>query len=223
MADWRRSWPQIRAALIAAHVASIVVLSVPGKGMLTNPRAWDTPNARAELAAWSDRLGRMGIATSPEALGADVLRIGTAVGTWRDRIAWPFSHYAQLTGARQGWQMFLRPQQHPAELHVDVLVDGQWQALVRPWDPESTWRARQRAHNRVRKLLGRFARTFYPSRYDSVARWFARHAARDFPAATDVRVRLWRYRSPSPAQRMAGTLPEGHYEHERTFEAQALR
>jgi hypothetical protein len=75
----------------------------------------------------------------------------------------------------------------------------------------------------VRKQLGRFARTFYPRRYDAVARWLATEAARDFPDATSVRVRLWRYVSLPPDRVLAGEEPEGRYEHELLFEADTLR
>ncbi|MEM6995765.1 MAG: hypothetical protein AAF721_34970, partial [Myxococcota bacterium] len=81
----------------------------------------------------------------------------------------------------------------------------------------------QRRHNRVRKLLGRFARTFYPDRYRQTARWFATRAAVDFPEATAVRVRLFRVQSPTAAEVRADREPEGRYEHEQRFDAEALR
>ena len=215
------SWPQIRPVLIALHLLSIVILSLPGKG-LANKKAWSTPNAMAELTAWTKRLEAIGISTTPERLRAQVYGANVAVGTWRDRIGWPLSRYARLTGATQGWAMFARPQKYPAELHIDVLEQGQWRPLVRPWN-QTEWRQHQRTHNRVRKMLGRYARTFYADRYQGAARWFATEAARDFPNVTEIRVQLWRSRSPTPEQARAGEAPEGHYEYELRFDAEELR
>ncbi len=218
-----RRWPHIRAVLVALHLMSVVILSIPSSAALLNRRGWKSENAKAEFRNWAARMRHVGWDVSPEEFEASLWRVNVAMGKWRDRVAWPFEHYSRLTGARQGWQMFATPQKVPAELHVDVLVDGQWQPLVRPRDPESTWRLRQREHNRVRKQLGRFARTFYPKRYELVARWFATAAARDFPDATQVRVRLWRYASLPPERVLAGEQPEGRYEHELLWEADALR
>jgi hypothetical protein len=219
----RRHWPHIRAVLVALHLLSVVVLSIPGSNALTNRRGWESENAKAEFRNWATRLQQLGFDVTPEEFESGLWRVNVGIGTWRDRVAWPFQHYARITGARQGWQMFATPQKVPAELHVDAMVDGQWQALVRPRDPESTWRLSQRKHNRVRKQLGRFARTFYPDRYETIARWFATAAVHDFPDATAVRVRLWRYGSLPPARVLAGEEPEGRYEHERVWQAQDLR
>jgi hypothetical protein len=199
-----RYWPHVRAVLVALHLLAVVILSIPSSAALTNRRGWESSNAKAEFRNWATRLQRVGWDVTPEQFESKLWAVNVAIGKWRDRVAWPFGHYARLTGARQGWQMFATPQKVPAELHVDVLVDGQWQPLVR-------------------QQLGRFARTFYPDRYEAVARWFATAAARDFPEATGVRVRLWRYASLPPEQVLAGRVPEGHYEHERVFEAESLR
>jgi hypothetical protein len=190
---------------------------------LTNRRGWQTRNVQAEFRDWSQRLTHWGWEISPDELETRLWKGSSAFGTVRDRVAWPFARYADATGARQGWQMFATPQEYPAELHLDVRVDGTWHALVRPRDPRSTWRRRQREHNRMRKLLGRFARTFYPERYEAFARWLATEAANDFPQASQVRARLWRYRSLRPERVLAGEQPEGHYEHELVFDAEALR
>ncbi len=189
---------------------------------MTNKRSWTTPNADAEFRTWSERLGGWGYQTTPTELRSRLFGIALWAGAIRDRIAWPFAKYGKFTGAQQGWRMFVRPQKYPGELHVDIFVEGRWQPLVRPWDPASTWRRSQRRHNRFRKLLGRFARTFYADRYTQTARWFARAAIADEPAATRVRVRLYRYRSAAPPEVLAGQVPDGRYEHERIFTAEEL-
>jgi hypothetical protein len=211
-------WPHIRAFLVALHVLSIVVLSLPRSSIVADERSWNTENAQAEFRRWADRLG-----TDQQTFRRRLWKVAVEAGRVRDRIGAPFEVYARLTGTGQGWQMFATPQKVPAELHVDVEVDGEWKALVRPLDPRSNWRLQQRTHNRMRKALGRFARTFHRPRYEGLAHWFATQAARDFPEATRVRVGLWRYRSLPPEAVLAGETPRGHYEHELVFEAEELR
>ena len=211
-------WPQVRAVLVGLHVLSIVVLSLPKSSVVANRRAWESANAKAEFHRWADRLG-----TDPETFRSRLWGVAQTAGRARDRAGAPFEVYAALTGTGQGWQMFATPQKVPAELHVDIEVNGQWKALVRPRDPRSTWRLQQRTHNRLRKALGRFARTFHASRYRGLARWFAVQAARDFPEATRVRVVLWRYRSLPPRAVREGQQPQGREEHPIVFDAEALR
>ena len=218
-----RRWPQIRAVLVALHLVSIVVLSLPSGAALTNRRGWETPNAKAEFKNWSERLRAVGWDLTPEEFEAELWAVDSSFGRWRDRVAAPFAIYARYTGARQGWQMFATPQKVPGEVHLDVFVDGKWRSLVRPRDPRSNWRLAQRTHNRVRKQLGRFGRTFYRNQYDGFARWLASLAAADFPEARRIRVRLWRYHSLPPERVLAGEVPKGHYEHARHFDAEALR
>lgn len=213
-----RRWPQVRAVLVALHVVSVVVLSLPKSSVIANERAWESKNAQAEFRHWAQRLG-----TEPEVFQARLWSFAQSAGRARDQVGKPFQVYADLSGTGQGWQMFATPQKVPAELHLDVEVDGRWKALVRPRDTRSMWRRGQRTQNRFRKVLGRFARTFYRPRYEGLARWLATEAAVDFPEVTRVRVRLWRYRTLPPQEVRAGEQPEGHYEHELLFDAEELR
>jgi hypothetical protein len=217
------AWPHVRAGLVALHVASLVVLSLPGGGAVHDHRRWQTENARADLRQMAQRLTAWGWEIDEHGLARVLWSLGDAYLRVQRPVAAPFEAYAQLTGSRQGWAMFASPQRHPAELHVDVEVDGRWQMIYRPHSDAHAWNRRQLEHNRFRKFLGRFARGFQPQHYDQAARWVATKAAREHPAASRVRVRLWRYATLPPARVRAGERPsDGRYEHERVFEAAAL-
>jgi hypothetical protein len=218
------AWPHVRAGLIALHVLSLVVLSLPDEGAVHQPQRWKADNARADLRQWAQRLTAWGWPTDEHQLERSLRSTADAYLQVQRPLAAPFDAYAELTGSRQGWSMFASPQRHPAELHVDVERQGEWQPLYRPQSPEHAWNRAQFEHNRFRKFLGRFARGFYRKHYDEAARWVATRAAHEHPQATRVRVQLYRYATLPPNRVRAGEQPsEGRYEHERVFDAEALR
>lgn len=214
----------MRAVLVALHVLSLVVLSLPTEGAVHDRRRWQTANARADLRQMAARLTAWGWPIDEHGLERALWSMGDAYLRVQQPLAAPFVIYGQLTGSRQGWQMFASPQRHPAELQVDVERDGRWQPLYRPHSDEHAWNREQLEHNRFRKFLGRFARGFVRSHYEHTARWVATRAARDVPEATRVRVRLHRYATLPPERVRAGEQPsDGKYEHPRIFDAEALR
>ena len=218
------AWPHVRAGLVALHVVSLVVLSLPEAGDVHDPRRWQTENARADLRQMAARLTAWGWSIDEHGLERALWSAGDAYLQVQRPLAAPFEVYAELTGSRQGWTMFASPQRHPAELHVDVEEGGEWQPLQRPHSDQHAWNRRQLEHNRFRKFLGRFARGFHQRHYDEAARWLATKAAREHPEASRVRVRLFRYATLPPERVRAGEEPEGgRYKHERVFEAGALR
>lgn len=218
------AWPHVRAGLVALHVVSLVVLSLPDEGAVHDTRRWQTENARADLRQMAARLTAWGWPLDEHGLERVLWSAGDAYLQVQKPLAAPFEGYAELTGSRQGWTMFASPQRHPAELHVDVEHGGRWQPLYRPHSAEHAWNRRQLEHNRFRKFLGRFARGFHQQHYDQAARWLATKAAREHPEASRVRVRLLRYATLPPDRVRAGEQPsDGRYEHDRVFEAGALR
>lgn len=223
-AAWLRAhWPALRGVLVALHVVAVVVLSFPSGGQISDARRWNSANTRVEMQRWSALLNGWGIHTTPEQLTARLQSWAHTYVQARRHIAAPLDRYAEISGVRQGWSMFASPQKVPAELHVDVREGATWRPLVRPWDRTLDWRLQARDHHRVRKILGRLARSFRRDRYEGLARWLAAAAAHDFPEVLEVRVAVWRSRSPTLAQAQAGEAPEGHYEHVLVFDAQGLR
>jgi hypothetical protein len=214
--------PHLRAAFVLFHVAAVVLLSLPSPGLFTYGMGWDTPNIQDELRRWSESLSHVGIDTTPADMEARARRGAARYEGAHRVITAPFTGYAQVTGARQGWIMFAVPQKHPVELHVDVYEGGAWRPVYRPHSEHDFWGPQLRNH-RLRKQQGSFGRTFDRGTYDGLVRVLARDAARAFPDATVVRVQLFRYSTLSPSALRAGEVPDGHYEFTRGFIAADLR
>lgn len=217
------AWPHVRAVLIALHVMSLVVLSLPTPSSVHNKARWQTANAKADLEQMAQRLRGWGFDTDRERLTQALWDLGGAYLEVQRPLVAPFQWYAEKSGSRQGWRMFASPQRHPAELHVDIELDGVWVRIYEPHSDEFDWNRAQFEHNRFRKFLGRFARGFIRTHYDHAAKWIATKAAREHPEATRVRIQLYRYATPHPEQVKAGVKPNGRYQHARRFDAGALR
>lgn len=217
------AWPHVRAVLVALHVLSLVVLSLPDANAVHTRHRWKTANARADLRQWAERLSRWGYDTDEHRLERTLWDTGSAYLRVHQPVVAPFSWYAKVTGSRQAWRMFASPQRHPAELHVDLWREGRWRPLYVPHSEEHAWNRSQFEHNRFRKFLGRFARGFVFDHYRKSARWIATRAAREHPEATRVRIQLYRYDTLVPARVLDGEQPRGRYEHPLIFEAEALR
>lgn len=216
-------WPHLRALFIAFHVAAVVALSLPTPRVMLDSRGWESENTRIELVRWSERLRQLGIDTTPEGFGQAVRRLAERYLGVHAVITAPFAQYSRVTGTIQGWAMFAAPQKYPAELHIDVLEGQTWRPIYRPHSAEHDFWGERFRHNRMRKQLGRFARTFHAGTYDRLAQYVAREAARAYPQARAIRVRLWRYATLAPEAVRAGQTPAGHYEQTRRFNAEKLR
>ncbi len=184
---------------------------------------WRSANFKADLAGYAAALRSLGIDMTAAEFGARLHAVATSFAGFRSAIAAPFGRYASLFGVRQGWAMFASPQRNPAELHVDIEMQGRWQSLYRPHDDDAAWMRETMEHNRVRKFAGRFARTFIPKNYNELSRWLASQAIATYPSATAVRVRLYRTRSLAATKVRTGERPRGHYEHAHIFHAAELR
>ncbi|WP_428261221.1 hypothetical protein [Haliangium sp.] len=219
----RAAWLHVRALLILGHVVAVIALAFPPPHKVLNRRGWESENARAEVERWRRRLNELGVHITATELKDRAWAVAQRYAAAHRAVLGPFERYARWSGAMQGWAMFANPQKHPGELHVDVMVDGAWQPVYRPHSEQYDFWAESLEHNRLRKQLGRFARTFYPHSYNGLARFLAVRAARAYPAATQVMVRLYRYPSRSPEEVRAGRAPAGYYQHELGFDAAALR
>jgi len=218
----RGLWPQARAIFFVYHAAAVVILSLPSAGALQNRSTWVTRNATADFEAWAGTLQGLGVETDGPGLREALWRLAGRWAAIQRAISRPFAGYAATVGAEQGWMMFATPQRHPAELHVDLLVldergEEAWQPLFRPRSDEFEWMRWLFDHNRVRKLMGRFARGLNKEVYGSVAAFCGQRALAEFPAAKAARVRLYRYATLPPAEVRAGARPAGSYEEERVF------
>lgn len=216
------AWPHVRALLILFHVAMVVVMSLPMPEAMLSGMGWESANVRAELGRWVEGLERVGVHTTPEALGGAVRQRAERYRRVHTVLTAPFAAYSQRSGAVQGWVMFAKPQRHPAELHIDVSDGTTWRPVYRPHSSAHDFWGERLRHHRMRKQLGRFARTFDVSTYDRLAEFLARQVALAQPEERLVRVRLYRYETLRPEAVRAGETPTGEYEHERLYRVVAL-
>ena len=217
-----RAWPHVRALLILFHVGMVVVMSLPTPDALLGGMGWESANVQAELARWVEGLQGVGVSTTPEALGQDVREAAESYREVHAGLAAPFSAYSRGSGARQGWVMFAKPQRHPAELHIDLSDGTTWRPIYRPHSSAHDFWGERFRHHRMRKQLGRFARTFDVDTYDRLAEFLAREVARAHPDGRVVRVQLYRYATLRPDEVRAGAVPMGEYEQARRYSVARL-
>lgn len=221
---WARAWPHLRAGLVAAHIGAVIVLAIPeASGVPQSREAWKNPTVQAELVAWADRLTELGIDTDAPTLEDDVYE---AARTWTELVTTvraPVQPYATYLGVRQSWRMFVAPHRYPATLHVELEQDGRWQPLYDARSHAHGWRADQLDHVRVRAVLFRYGWSRYARHYQAFARWLAARAAHDFPSATRVRIQMEHFRTPTPQEARAGTIPAGTLEQTIVLELEARR
>jgi hypothetical protein len=209
LARWRRSWPHLRAGLIFVHLAAVLVMCTPGPGRLLNRSQWKSAESQAQFAGWANRLRSIGIDTTAAGLEAWLWDRAGEYASVRRRIERPFAPYVQRLHLYQGWSLFSQPQRHPVRLHVDLDRGDGWQPIHVQGSSEHTWRRAQLSHHRLRKLIGRVGRRKNLGSYGRLVDWLARVAAADFPDGQRLRVRLYRYRTAAPGDRVAdGTFTD---------------
>lgn len=212
-------WPHLRAGLVLFHVAAVLVMCTPGPGRLLNREQWKSAESQAQFEAWAGRLGALGIDTTAAGLEAWLwARAGQYAGV-RRQLERPFTPHVGRLHLYQGWSLFSQPQRHPVRLHIDVDEGTGWRPIYVQGSGQHRWRAAQLRHHRLRKLIGRVARRKNLGSYPRLVDWLSRAAVRDFPAAAQLRVRLYRYRTAPPGGDLAG----GRFTDERTFDLGRLR
>lgn len=196
----RSWWPQVRAALIALHLLAITLQALPSPGGGMKRSSWSEPTVQGEFEAWTRRLNRLGWQGDQAQLEQGLWEFATGFMEVRGKALKPFMPYYRYAGTFQSWRMFVAPHRHPARMQIDVYQEGQWVPVYLARDPHHPWLARQLDHDRMRAQVFRLSWPSYKSTYSRFVDWIARRAATDFPEATRVRVRFWRYRTPSPQE-----------------------
>ncbi len=209
----RGVWPHVRAALVAAHILAVIVLAIPDAGgVALNRASWKNPTVQAELRGWAERLSSLGIQTDAPRLEQ---RVYETARSWTETLAAirrPLRPYVDIVGVRQTWRMFVAPHRHPGRLHVDIQRDGRWESIQIARSDEHDWRGAQLDHVRARAMVFRYGWKRYRRRYHRLTRWIAARAAEDFPEASHVRVRLHRFRTPTPHEVLTDSVPPGRFD-----------
>lgn len=206
-------WPQIRAALIALHVIAITLLALPAPDGGMDRETWKNPTVQEEFKNWTQTLNACGLDITQQELEDRLWAASQTYMDARSDVLQPFLPYYNYCGTFQAWRMFVGPHRYPAVLHIDVSEGGVWRPVYIERDAHHRWLGRQLDSYRFRATLFRLGWPAYEGEFDHFARWVGRQAARDFPDADRVRVRLYRSRTRSPQEVRAGAPTEGEFGH----------
>jgi len=204
---WALAGAAALAVFLAFHLVAITVRALPSAEGAMNRAAWRDPTVQKEMAAWSARLGHLGLHRSPQALAAALYPLAQREVRVHRALVAPFHWYYDCCGTYQSWQMFVAPHRHPARLRIERYEGGAWHLLFREGDPRATWMARQLGDTRFRSVIFRLGWPGYRGALDHFADWIARRAAAGFPGAQKVRLIFSRADTPSPEQVRAGAAP----------------
>ena len=209
----RAAWPQARAFLVALHLVAITLMALPAPGGGMQRSAWADPTVQAEFDVWYARLAGVGAPVGDRAEFEDRLfEFAQSFMKARGQVLEPFVPYYRYFGTYQSWRMFVAPHTHPARMHVEIRVDGEWQPVYVERSAEHQWLGWQLDQDRFRSAVFRYSWRPYRKVYRQFVDWLAVQALRDFPEATDLRVRFYKAKSPSPEQVKRGDIPKGRFE-----------
>lgn len=231
-----RWWQHLLAAFVLFHITGAVLMAAPSPEGSLRRSAWKEPTAQAEFHAWAEGVRSMGIAVTDKEFEDFLWDIGKEYVDIKKTILSPYAKYAHHSGARQGWRMFVAPHRNPSTINVDIELptdDGlyQWKnvygskngRLGPDHDYRGQWRSHQFRHNRMAKTIFLSGWKFRRNRYREFAHWIAEVAAKDFPEAKRVRIRMYRFKTLTPDEVRAGKIEEGKFHNTRTFDLDRIR
>jgi hypothetical protein len=197
----------IRGLFVIFHLVAISVMAFPCPvGSVVDRSVWKTADVQEDVADWSERLG-----VTPVELQDGVFAVAERHIDIHQRVQAPFALYYKYCGTYQSWNMFGTAPRTATRLHIDVEEDGVWRPIYIERDPEHTWQARWFDHCRFRPVLKRLGAGHHDEAMPAFARFAARHAARDYPEAKQVRVRFYEFRTLAPEDTRAGKMSEGRF------------
>ena len=218
-----RLWPQIRGALVGAHVVAVLLMATPSPSAGLKRSAWKDPTVQAEFAAWNQRFNALGIPWSEPEMEGHLWDFAVGWERARSGLLTPFSPYGKYLGTSQGWRMFVAPHRFPTAMHVEIQRGGQWETVFAERSEQYTWLAEVFGHDRMRSAVFRFGWPQYKKSWSLFADWVAVRAAADFPDATRVRLSMFKYASLSPEDAAAGKEPTGTFQQEEVRSLDKLR
>lgn len=189
-------WAHLRTGLITVHLIAIILKALPAPEGAMSKKDWAHPTVQAEFRHWSQNLQSIGIHTTTAELEQSLWSIAQSVTTVRNATLKPFRPYYRYVGADQNWRLFVAPHMFPSKLEIDVLTDNQWVPAYRAHKRDQ-WMARLIENGRFRPAIFRYSWSRYKKQYNRFAVYMSTQADKDFPSATQIRFRWWRYPLPS--------------------------
>ena len=208
---------QVRGVLLALHVIALCLMAFPAPRGAQRRSAWKDPTSQAEFHAFADALRKVGLDLSDAEFEETLWRLSKGYTKIRNLILTPIRPYTDFTGSRQGWRMFVAPHRYPARLEIEIRERGKWRPIYVGRSEEYTWRRELFDHHRMRKAIFLYAWPHHKRRYRQFVRWVRKEVAKDFPYATRVRVRYFKYRTQSPQEVKEGLPLDGKYIATRTY------
>lgn len=204
-----RAW--LRAAFIVFHCTALFLMAFPAPGGGMRRSTWEEPTVQGEFKAWTERVNGWGWDITQDELEDELWDVAVVYMEGRGKVLKPLRPYYKYTGTTQSWRMFVAPHRYPAKLEIHVKQDGDWVLVYRQNDDDADWMAQQLDFDRWRSAMFRFSWSPYKKQYKTFRSWVAQHAVDDFPDATHVRTRFYKYKTPSPEQVKNDQIPEGKY------------
>lgn len=216
MPEPRGSLQHLVGAFVLLHVVAITLMAAPAPSGGMARSAWKNGTVQAEFAAWTARLNAWGVDITQDTLEDELWDIATVVMARRQAVLEPFMPYYRYLGTWQSWRMFVAPHRFPSRLSIDVSsaerrTDDAWEPVYLARDADLDWHAGQLDHDRMRAAVFRYGWPHYRSAYREFGTWTARQLAQERPEARWVRLRLYRYETPSPAQVRDNQRPAGKH------------
>jgi hypothetical protein len=215
---------QLLAVLILAHLAQITLSSVPfpTKALTEDLK----PRHRRAILTWGAPLLALGLSDSEADLIADTRTLNNALVSTRLRLLRPIFRWQKHTGTQQGWRMFGDVPPFGGRLQIHIRTgEGEWTRIFEDHS-EADWKAGLLNQERFRGVRASYAGRSEKRRkqYSRLGRWLARHAATDFPQATEFRMRYQKVIIAEPAViREQGGLALGTTYWEEHVDLEALR
>ena len=210
-AAFDRLWPHVRGAFVLFHVVALFLMAVPAPGGGMSKSSWADPTVQGEFQAWTDRLNQMGADLTVEELEDRLWTLASAYMEKRRGVLEPLQPYYRYTGTIQSWRMFVAPHRYPARLHIELEEDGAWREIYVMRSDEHTWRGKQLDHDRMRAAIFRMSWRPYRRIWVSFTEWAADRAAEDFPEATAIRLKFFKYKTLGPKEIAAGEEAQGEW------------
>jgi hypothetical protein len=183
---------ELRAGLIALVILSQAVAAIPNPPELKDS-ALEDPSAIAEIDAWVDALGRLGIERDREQVHAIGKWWTTRLRGTREALVWPFQPAFQFTGTGQGWGLFAFPDMQPHRFEVAVAEQGaDFKDIYVDLDREADFMASVFACRRVRAVYNPGNKP--PPAYTPFSDWLADEVFEAYPDAEQVRIGFRRSR-----------------------------
>jgi hypothetical protein len=176
----------LRAIAIAVVliVHGYIALPIPST---VNAKQFNNPIAKDELDRWVGILGKRGVVLTRAELQAEVIERAKGITTFRKSSLEPIKPINRVTGTGQAWGLFTYPNSFPHTMYIELEIDGAWQPLYTPLDPEHDWNKRLFVFRRIRGVYDDNATNTRQS-YENFVDWVSGMALEEHPQATAVRI-----------------------------------